>query len=233
MYTLQKGCISARPLNSYLYADIIQIGERVAAALNTVEPRLYQIVEDHSGLIRPLLFHHPDIVLIDLNFFKMLSSAEQTALIAHELQHSKQSDWKIRATKGSVLGAAGLAIALNYYSLPLADSVAHALWRFAQQGISYVKKLEEDADDAAVKVTDIHTLQNAIAKWCAYVLENKFPGTIIDASLPTYELAERLDKGIDYTHNILAQITGVSTAERIKRLDAIAKEHNKHESASR
>lgn len=218
--------LSLRPVNPHLHVDLIQMSQEVAADLGTASPALYEITENRSNVLLSLLFCSPDIILIDFDFFKRLTPDEQKAMIAHELQHSNQSMNWIGAIRKMGLHIEGLMMVLERTASPLAKSLEKALSSIYSRCSSYIERKEAEADEAALALTDIHTLTSATAKTGAYILE-KWAEQPVEIHQSAIGIASQLDAAFNRQRHPIARLTGDSLAERLNRLDAIAKEQTK------
>ena len=213
--------LSLRPVNPHLHADLIQMSEEVADALGAAPPFLYEMTGNCSNVLLALLFCSPDMILINFDFFKRLTANEQKAMMAHELQHSRQPMHRV----GLARQIASYIETLAGLSASPARHVGQVLLPVYRKCVSYIDQAEEEADDAAVACTDPHALSSAVGKYCAYVLENYY-GEAVEEGQSAIDMAMQVDEAINRQHHSMAHLTGQSLTERIHRLDAIAREQS-------
>lgn len=215
--------LSFRPVTPDADAELIQMCQEVAAYLDTPPVALYEITENRSKVLLTLLFCAPDMLLINFDFFQRLTPDEQKAMLAHELQHTRQPLHRVDLARRIGLNLKGFITAVAQLSQPLAKSMERMVLPFYRGCIAYIERQEAEADEAAITLTDVHTLTAVAAKGCAYILEKCY-GRSVRADTSIIDLASQLNEALSLSQQYpMTMFTGHSPVERLRRLDAMAK----------
>ncbi len=202
------------PLNPYLHQDLWYLTQEIAASLNAIQPRLYQIVDYDKHLIMPIGYYPPDRIFLDLDLCQWLSRQELRGILAHEMRHSQQSTINMLVRRN--IGQLSHAIA------QAADGVIGSVaGKIAEYCIQQAGIMESDADSAGASLVGKEVMQCAILKLALFVITKSRPGVMVDITDLDCETASRkLDEILQTNPSFTSRLcAGTTITTRIQRLD--------------